>query len=404
MARKREWGTGSIVKESRGLAIRWSETVLQKDGTRRRKMKYEFLGPVSRQKAKQMLANRITESRRRAVVVDDPVKAPTFAEHAKRWEADILPMYRYSVRVSYSNILKNHLVPRFGAWLVSLIGPKDVQSWVTELREPREIPSLTKEGRLRHSKPYAPHSIHHYQEVLRVVMNEAVTWYGLPRNPALGVRLPKLENKNPTFALTPEQAGKLLHSIRSLKVRTMVALAIVTSLRRGELLALRWGRIDFVQATIDIQEASYHGRLGPPKTDAGKRVNELDSWTLGLLLAWRRDAKKTGADDFVFGTRKGKIDNPSNILRRHVYPACDALKIRRVNFLALRRTFSTMAHEKGIPAKTIAAIMGHANVDTQFIYVQGPSDGMKRVTAERIGNNLSRFCTDEQQLALTLVH
>jgi integrase len=64
-------------------------------------------------------------------------------------------------------------------------------------------------------------------------------------------------------------------------------LAIVTSVRRGELLALRWRRIDEAKATIEVQEASYHGRLGPPKTDAGKRVNALDRWTLGLVQDWR---------------------------------------------------------------------------------------------------------------------
>jgi len=387
MARKRDWGSGSIVNEKRGLAIRWSETVLLKDGRRRRQMKYEFLGDVSRRKAREALAAKIDAKKKMNAAIDYG-EPPTFKEHAQRWETDILPMYRYSVRISYASILKTHLVPQFGTWLVSLVGPKDVQAWITALRD----------------KDYAPHSIHHYQEVLRVVMNEAVTWYGLEKNPALGVRLPKLEVKRKTFALSPEEAGRLIKAIRNLKVKTMIVLAIVTSLRRGELLALRWGRIDEAQATIEVREASYHGRLGPPKTEAGKRVNELDRWTLGFLQDWRRQAKRTGADDFVFGTRKGKIDNPSNILHRVVYPACDRLGLPRVNFLTLRRTFSTMAHEKGIPPKTIAAIMGHANVDTQLIYIQAPSDGMKRVAAARLGDNLSRFCTDDLQLAMPWVN
>src|SRR5260370_15900098 len=153
-------------------------------------MTYEFLGDVSRQKAKRILADRIAANRKRNTAVDFG-EPPLFKDHAKRWETDILPMYRYSVRVSYHSILKNHLVPQFGTWLVSMIGPKDVQAWVTGLRD----------------KAYAPHSIHHYQEVLRVVMNEAVTWYNLEKNPALGVRLPKLEVKRKTFALTPEQHG-----------------------------------------------------------------------------------------------------------------------------------------------------------------------------------------------------
>lgn len=387
MARKRDWGSGSIVKEKRGLAIRWSVGVLQKDGRRRRKMQYEFLGAVSKQKAKQMLADRIAEARRRDLPVETG-PPPTFEEHAERWKIDILPMYRYSVRVGYSSILKNHLVPEFGAWRVSMIGPKDVAAFITKLRD----------------DDYAPHSIHHFQEVLRVVMGTAVTWYNLEKNPAVGVRLPKLEVRRKTFALTPAEAGQLISALQPLKVKVMVALAIVSSLRRGELLALRWGRVSDARSTVEVQEAAYQGTLGPPKTAAGKRTNDLDPWTLGLLQDLRRQSKRTGDDDFVFGTRKGNLDNPSNILHRYVYPTCDRLGMPRVNFLTLRRTFSTMAHEKGIPPKTIAAIMGHTNVDTQLIYIQAPSDGMKRVAAGQIGDNLSRFCTDEQQMTIRWVN
>src|SRR5260370_25524143 len=136
-----------------------------------------------------------------------------------------------------------------------MIGPKDVQAWVTGLRD----------------KAYAPHSIHHYQEVLRVVMNEAVTWYNLEKNPALGVRLPKLEVKRKTFALTPEQAGQLISSIPQLKIKTMIALAIVTSLRRGELLSPRRGLVAGPAADPEDHETVLQGRPASPKKEAGKR-------------------------------------------------------------------------------------------------------------------------------------
>jgi hypothetical protein len=43
-------------------------------------------------------------------------------------------------------------------------------------------------------------------------------------------------------------------------------------------------------------------------------------------------------------------------MRRAVFPACDAISIPRVSFLALRRTFSILAQKHGIPATTIASI------------------------------------------------
>jgi hypothetical protein len=92
--------------------------------------------------------------------------------------------------------------------------------------------------------------------------------------------------------------------------------------------------------------------------------------------------------DFIFGTRNGKPDRPENLLHRHVFPACDELGIPRATFLTLRRTFSTWSHYSGIPAQDIAALMGHAGVSTQFIYVQSMDEG-KRAAAERIGAQLA---------------
>jgi integrase len=61
--------------------------------------------------------------------------------------------------------------------------------------------------------------------------------------------------------------------------------------------------------------------------------------------------------------RSGKPVSVNNTLRRHIYPACDAAGVPRANWLTLRRTFSTWSLQKGIPAKDIAEMMGHADVD-----------------------------------------
>src|SRR5262245_45083915 len=84
--------------------------------------------------------------------------------------------------------------------------------------------------------------------------------------------------------------------------------------------------------------------------------------------------------DLIFATRNGKPENGNNILRRHVYPACDELSMPRANWLTLRRTFSTWSHRHRVPAKDIPELMGHSEVNTQFIYVQA-ADEHKRAAA-----------------------
>jgi hypothetical protein len=41
---------------------------------------------------------------------------------------------------------------------------------------------------------------------------------------------------------------------------------------------------------------------------------------------------------------------------------CDALGLRRVTWLTLRRTYSSWAHEKGVPGKVVAQLLGHTKV------------------------------------------
>ena len=57
---------------------------------------------------------------------------------------------------------------------------------------------------------YAPHSIHHYYEVLNAVLRTAVSWNHIGENPAQAVSLPKTVPKRPKAVLTPTEAADLL--------------------------------------------------------------------------------------------------------------------------------------------------------------------------------------------------
>ena len=55
----------------------------------------------------------------------------------------------------------------------------------------------------------------------------------------------------------------------------MVRLAILTGLRVGEILALRWQDLNFDRGELRVEQAIYRGRLWSPKTKASKRTNLL---------------------------------------------------------------------------------------------------------------------------------
>ena len=58
MARKRPYGTGYIRKVGNSWRIRWRETVIV-DGVKRRRLRYENLGQVSKREASRVLAERM---------------------------------------------------------------------------------------------------------------------------------------------------------------------------------------------------------------------------------------------------------------------------------------------------------------------------------------------------------
>ncbi len=80
--------------------------------------------------------------------------------------------------------------------------------------------------------------------VLRCALGNAVRWGLVARNVASLASAPQAERyEGPT--LTVEQAHKLIESARGNRMETILTLAVLTGMRRGEICALRWADIDF---------------------------------------------------------------------------------------------------------------------------------------------------------------
>jgi integrase len=153
--------------------------------------------------------------------------------------------------------------------------------------------------------------------------------------------------------------------------RTMVELALMSGLRRGELFALRWRDFDEERQYLTVREAVYDGTFSTPKTAGGVRQIPLSEAAVQLTVEWRARAKHTEPESLTFATWSGKPISPNNVVRRWIVPACETLGLTRVIWLTLRRTYSSWAHENGVSGKVIAQLMGHAKVDTTLnVYTQ----------------------------------
>jgi integrase len=61
---------------------------------------------------------------------------------------------------------------------------------------------------------------------------------------------------------------------------------------------------------------------------------------------------------------------------------------KRVTGLTLRRTYSSWAHEKGVPGKVVAQLMGHAKVDTTLNVYTQVIDGALRTAVDKVRSEL----------------
>ncbi len=100
-----------------------------------------------------------------------------------------------------------------------------------------------------------------------------------PDRPAISVK-PK-----PRF-YSPAQVQKLLPEL-SLPCRTVVQVAVLTGMRIGEILALRWKRVDFLRKTLEVAETFSDGDFGTPKTNSSNRVLPISSSLCEVLEVHR---------------------------------------------------------------------------------------------------------------------
>ena len=131
--RKRQYGSGCLLEKGKGWAIRWREIEIAPDGTKKRVLRYETLGPMSRRAGGGHLCRRRW---RRHQAGKAPTRSRvTFRTLASEWQAAVLPMYKHSTQKHRRFMLTKHLLPRFGDKALSEITRQEIQVYVAHLTQ-----------------------------------------------------------------------------------------------------------------------------------------------------------------------------------------------------------------------------------------------------------------------------
>jgi integrase/transposase len=280
----------------------------------------------------------------------------------EHWEPKVFCLFKPSRQVGYRPILTTHLLPCFGDKVLFEITPAEVQGFLSD---------KSKTG-------IAWHSVRNMRNLLRSILRTATEWGYIEDNPVTRVKLPPRPRRTPTEILRPEQVQKLVAQMRE-PYRSMVLLAVLTGLRRGELFALRWGAVNFGKGTLDVRESVYNGHFSTPKTRSSVRCIPLSSPAIALLQAHQSRVKQSDPEQLVFGSRVGKPFRPDNILKRVLQPLCRKLKCPRVGWHTFRHVHATLLSELGEPLKTSQEVLGHSDMQTTLkVYTHAVSESVLR--------------------------
>ncbi len=169
-------------------------------------------------------------------------------------------------------------------------------------------------------------TIKEYHRFIRVVLGQAEREMLVPYNAAAKATPPKSKSPEPNF-FQPHEIAEILEALESepLKWRTITHLLLVTGCRRGEIMGLKWSKIDLSEQRIKIDSNLLYSKErgvyeGPTKTE-NVRFLQIPKETVALLGQYRagqEEMKRANGDrwndlDFVFTQDDGRPMNPSSI-------------------------------------------------------------------------------------------
>ena len=281
----------------------------------------------------------------------------------------------HATRTIYRDFLTRWVRPIWGSVNIRDVLTIAVENWLRRLQRA--------DGR-----PLANSTKAKIRNLMSVLFNHAIRheWLEQGRNPILLVRQSAKRQRIPEW-LEPEELSALLSQLDQC-FRLMVFLDAVTGLRRSELLALKWGDVEFENLQIIVQRSIYRNVVGNCKTEASKKPVPMDPILAAELWAWKQDSSYSQPHDWVFASPRTKGKNPywpDILLSRVVRPAVARAGINKlVGWHTFRHSFSTILIGNGENVKVVQELMRHSNCRcTLEIYsqarIQAKRDAQHRV-------------------------
>lgn len=214
--------------------------------------------------------------------------------------------------------------------------------------------------------------VRHVMFCLRAMFNWALPRGYAAINPCIGLSLPAPE-ENPRERIATVQEAMLLTAALQVPDRTAFALATYAGLRAGELLALRWGDVDFGLSTVRIDRAvdTTAGVVVAPKSRAAHRNVPIQDRLHAVLEDHRAERGGGGLLFPAHRPRRGVSDGTEHFwslsaLHRRLKKRWEAAGLEPIGLHESRHTFASMLIDAGLSPKAIQTYMGHSSITITF--------------------------------------
>ena len=329
---------------------------------------------------------RILEARLAGEIID----APTLREWSETWLTKHLDQDASPVTVAnYRYLLSSRILPQLGDRLLPDLTPAILTDWLYNLRKDKRKTTRLPDEKLKRPRREGEQLIAAAQQAKPLSVKTALNYYGcmktmlaaavriglLEYNPMDRVQRPK-KRKKKKATLTEAEVVALLQLIiteADAPLKLAVLLAMLCSLRLGEVGALQYYSVDWNAGTITVDKALKYtpatgAFIAETKTDAGDRVITLPPSMIRILrdAMWTdvmeaQDEPETwkGSGWIVHSRHGARVnkDTPSKWFRKFA----DAHGFQGVTFHDLRHIHGSFLLQHHVDLQSVSTRMGHSD-------------------------------------------
>jgi integrase len=274
----------------------------------------------------------------------DPSKV-TLREYLERWLAHMATQVSPRSAENYREVVEHWIVPALGNVKLTKLQPEQIAHAYSD--------ALTKGG--KDGQALSPRSVVMMHRTLSQSLKHAVIWRLRGDNPASFCKPPRVERKE-MKVLDLDSTASLIEFARGSRLYIPILFFALCGLRRAEVAALRWNRLDLdahrLSISTSIEQTAQGTREKPPKT--GKARSIALPALIVEELRWHRISQ---AEQLLAGGTW-----PPRVLTYAFARLIRASGLTRVRLHDLRHGHATHLLVANTHPKVVQERLGHANI------------------------------------------